>query len=254
MNTPTKNEDYALCAYIAVPQYLNNHPFGAVAFRMIPISCRRSNKRSAAFTLIELLVVIAIIAILAAMLLPALSKAKERALTTQCLNNLKQLGISMAMYGDENNGLLPQANGTVTWGSTAPTPWLRPLLDYYRTTEVIRCPAFSQHYSKSAYSYFLGCRAAYLDAGGVGAPVAFRKIKFPSAYILSGDANYDFGPADADPDNYSWDTLFLNQSPTHGKRLNILFADSHAKTFGKFTPGEMTFSYTDPGLDWTAAR
>jgi prepilin-type N-terminal cleavage/methylation domain-containing protein len=106
-------------------------------------SLEKPGRRFYAFTLIELLVVIAIIAILAAMLLPVLSRAKEAGRRIACLNNIRQLGLASQMYVNDNQGAYPPRSETNSW----PNQFYD---NYGKNLKVLLCPTDSAGFSSPA--------------------------------------------------------------------------------------------------------
>ena len=220
-------------------------------------------KRATGFTLIELLVVIAIIAILAAMLLPALASAKQKAWKTSCTSNLHQIGLAMRMFADDNSELYPESGNDIHWGTidavTQKPSWMEQILTYAGSTNVYNCPGNVQlpQNMRGPFDYFNGDRAAYI-ATGTDASVNSTAIILPSAFVLSGDTcgipnvsgGGSFDPFDADKDDYTQNCVGgpTNGTPyelwqVHSLGQNILFADGHSQWFKGYDANSMTFRY-----------
>lgn len=205
----------------------------------------RKGKRG--FTLIELLVVVAIIAILAAMLLPALSKARERARTAVCMSNLKQLGLAFIMYLDNHDEYFPIAGNSsdfsAIWAQTlakegfitngnillCPTHFItsRRVDPYYAFTTDFECDDYYWAHVHYGYNTLLGG-----DPGdGWMAFKRLARVKKPSETILLGDAVRDLGAnigvgtyqLQTGSTHLQWDMIH----DRHDGGANILWVDGH---------------------------
>ena len=221
---------------------------------MKPLSSHPDRK---AFTLIELLVVIAIIAILAAMLLPALAAAKEKALKIQCLNNTHQLEIAINIYANDNRDKLPEwTSGNWVWD--LPEPAGGNMLSSGVTKKTFYCPSTSPKFTdEENWAGRPGVAPTYgLNADnqwnfGQAGPVVANTDFHPTGYALAfwGKTVNGVNPCKLDPTNQntklsSESTTIAGTSVIIPVSERVLVADCVISQFASIVPGTAANNYS----------
>ncbi len=184
-------------------------------------------RRNVGFTLVELLVVIAIIAILAALLLPALATAKSKARAIRCLNNLKQIGLAVHMYAGDNEDNLPRPSHT-------PPSWVGAIQPYVAGTILYRCP--DDPNLTRLYSYAIN---DFLTPHPFGAPTLnyakVSSVPAPTETFFMAECHEMFDGSDhfhfADTSSGGYAPVYFAEqvaADRHRKAANYLFVDGHA--------------------------
>jgi prepilin-type N-terminal cleavage/methylation domain-containing protein/prepilin-type processing-associated H-X9-DG protein len=211
------------------------------------------------FTLIELLVVIAIIAILAAILFPVFARAREKARTASCLNNVKQLTLGIMMYAQDYDETYPAA---YNYAPVAATTWINPIMPYVKNEQVLKCPSARDLNGYGVNEYVCRLSAtARVSLGEVKRPAnVFLLMDSGSYYCSRHRTEYLYcylpgtacGRADSgsSPKNIaaSADALYDWQVGRHNVGLNIGYCDGHSKWRGACTVLGDTDAW-DPSAD-----